>query len=79
MGEREIKRLHFLRRKLLEDLEAGEKIWVWKSAATVDADQLQPLLNALRALAGIPCCGWWRRRGTSAGFIERLDRDFIKG
>lgn len=80
MREREIKRLRFLRRKLLEDLEAGEKIWVWKSAATLDADQVQPLLNALRTLG--PNTLLWVVEGDERhrpGTIQRLDRDLIKG
>ena len=80
MREREIKRLRFLRRKLLEDLEAGEKIWVWKSAATLDADQVQPLLQVLRSLG--PNTLLWVVEGDERhrpGSIERLDRDFVKG
>jgi capsular polysaccharide biosynthesis protein len=80
MRERESKRLRFLRRKLLEDLEAGEKIWIWKSAATLDANQVQPLLHALRALG--PNTLLWVVEGDERhrpGSIEQLDRDFIKG
>jgi capsular polysaccharide biosynthesis protein len=80
MRERETKRLSFLRRKLLEDLEAGEKIWVWKSAATLDADQVQPLLHVLRSLG--PNTLLWVVEGDERhppGSIERLERDFVKG
>jgi hypothetical protein len=80
MLEREIKRLSFLRCKLLEDLQVGEKIWVWKSAATTDAIQVQPLLEALRAQG--PNTLLWVVEGDEdhpPGSIEQLDRDFIKG
>jgi capsular polysaccharide biosynthesis protein len=80
MHAREIKRLRFLRRKLLEDLAVGEKIWVWKSAVTSDAEQVRPLLTALRALG--PNTLLWVVEADERhrpGSIERLDRDFIKG
>lgn len=80
MRKREAKRLSFLRRKLLEDLGAGEKIWVWKSAATLDTSQVQPLLHALRSLG--PNTLLWVVEGDEGhrpGSVEQLDRDFIKG
>jgi capsular polysaccharide biosynthesis protein len=80
MRVREITRLSFLRRKFFEDLETGAKIWVWKSAATVDAEQVQPLLHVLRTLG--PNTLLWVVEGDERhrpGSIERLDRDFIKG
>ncbi|HEY0425076.1 MAG TPA: glycosyltransferase family 61 protein [Rhodopila sp.] len=76
----ETTRLGFLRRKLLEDLETGEKTWVWKSQATTTRDQLQPLLAALRALG--PNTLLWVTEADAthaAGTIEPLERDFVKG
>jgi hypothetical protein len=45
---RECQRLGFLRRKLIDDLSVGEKIWIWKSKATLSLDDIMPLLTALR-------------------------------
>ena len=80
LQERETKRLGFLRRKLLEDLEVGAKIWVWKSLATYRPDQVHPLVDVLRSMG--PNILLWvveADEAHPAGTIERLDRDFIKG
>jgi capsular polysaccharide biosynthesis protein len=77
---RETRRLNFLRRKFAEDLEAGEKIWVWQSATTTRPDEVLPLLNALRAIG--PNKLLWVVTGDDEhppGTAERLDRDFFKG
>ena len=77
---REAKRLGFLRRKLLDDLAAGEKIWVWREWAMTDAARLQPLLDVLRSLG--PNVLLWvvaADDGHPPGTVERLDRYFIKG
>ena len=76
----EMTRLGFLRRKLLEDLEAGDKTWVWKSQATTDRGQLQKLLAALRALG--PNTLLWIVEADAdhaPGTIETLEHDFVKG
>ena len=77
---REVKRLGFLRRKLQEDLQSGDKIWVWQSANTTEVDQVIPLLNILRLL-GPNTLVWVVEADNDhpAGTAERLDRDFIKG
>jgi glycosyl transferase family 61 len=80
MRARELKRLRFLRGKLLEDLQSGDKIWVWKSAATSDAEQVQPLLKVLRSFG--PNTLLWVVEGDAEhrpGMIERLNHDLIKG
>lgn len=77
---REAKRLAFLRRKLLDDLAAGEKIWVWRELGMTDPARLQPLLDALRALG--PNLLLWvvaADGGHPPGTVERLGRDLIKG
>jgi hypothetical protein len=77
---RETKRLNFLRRKFSEDLEAGEKIWVWQLAAVTCVDQVLPLLNALRAIG--PNKLLWVVTADDAhppGTAERLEADFFKG
>jgi hypothetical protein len=78
--KRESKRLNFLRRKLVEDLESGSKIWVWKSQSTLTADQVEPLLQVLRSMG--PNILLWVVEGDAlhkGGSIEQIDRDFIKG
>lgn len=80
LRERESKRLIFLQRKLLADLEAGEKIWVWRSEATSAADQIQPLYQQLRALG--PNQLLWVVEADAedrVGAVERLDSDLVKG
>lgn len=80
LREREAKRLSFLRRKLLDDLAAGEKIWVWREWAMTDAARLRPLLDVLRSLG--PNILLWvvaADDGHPPGTAERLDRYFIKG
>lgn len=79
MPAREAKRLGFLRRKLMEDLSVGEKIWVWKSLATATKAQVQPLLDVLRELG--PNILLWVAEADddhAPGAVERLDRDLIK-
>jgi capsular polysaccharide biosynthesis protein len=80
LGQREIKRLGFLRRKFIEDLEAGEKIWVWKSTATREADQAKPLLAVLRVLG--PNTLLWVVEADEThrpGTVEALEGDLLKG
>jgi hypothetical protein len=80
LREREGKRLTFLRNKLLADLEAGEKIWVWRSEATSTADQIEPLYYQLRALG--PNQLLWvveAEAGDRIGLVERLDAALVKG
>jgi hypothetical protein len=77
---REMKRLGFLRRKLLEDLRGGEKIWVWKCLTTTSPDQLAPLLTVLRKLG--PNILLWvveADAGHPPGMIEQLAADLVKG
>jgi capsular polysaccharide biosynthesis protein len=80
LRQREVRRLGFLRRKLLDDLAAGEKIWVWTSPDTTRQDQLLPLLRVLRRRG--PNRLLWVVAADEAhppGTIEQIDRDFIKG
>jgi len=73
-------RLGFLRRKLLEDLAAGEKIWVWKSHATTRDEQIRPLLQALRR-RGPNILLWVTIADPQhpSGSLERLEPDLLKG
>jgi capsular polysaccharide biosynthesis protein len=80
LREREAGRLGFLRRKLLEDLAGGEKIWVWRELGMTDPARLLPLMTALRSLG--PNIMLWVVEADDdhpVGTVERLDRDFIKG
>ncbi|HEX4366468.1 MAG TPA: glycosyltransferase 61 family protein [Rhodopila sp.] len=77
---RETKRLNFLRRKFAEDLEAGEKIWVWQSEGLTRTDQILPLLKTLRAIG--PNKLLWVVTADDAhppGTAECLEPDFFKG
>ena len=47
MARQESTRLKFLRRKFLEELEAGEKIFVFKSGSPIQESQVLPLFMAL--------------------------------
>jgi Glycosyltransferase 61 len=80
LRKREAKRLSFLRRKMLEDLAVGEKIWVWREGGLTDPAYLQPLLRVLRGFG--PNILLWvvpADEDHPAGTVERLDRDFIRG
>jgi len=80
LEQREVRRLAFLRRKLLEDLATGEKIWVWKCSATTSVDQVEPLLSALRRL-GPNVLLWVVEAGPEhpPGSVERLGPDLLQG
>ncbi len=78
--EREARRLGFLRRKLLDDLAVGEKIWVWRELDVADPARLQPLLGALRNLG--PNVLLWVVEADAnhpPGTLEHLEHDFLKG
>jgi hypothetical protein len=80
LRQREGKRLAFLRRKMLEDLSNGEKIWVWREWGKDDPARLQPLLNVLRSYgSNILLLVVRADDAHPSGTVERLDRDFIKG
>ena len=78
--EAEPKRIRFLRRKFLEDLNAGQKICVWKSTATTTQAQVMPLLQALRRHG--PNTLLWVVEADKqhlSGTVERLGVDLLKG
>ena len=77
---REMKRLQLLRRKFQQDVTSGRYIWVWRSAATKDAEQLTPLCQALRAHG--PNTLLWVVEADAAhapGTVERLNDHLLKG
>jgi hypothetical protein len=72
--------LRFLRRKLFEDLESGDKIMVWRSLGTTSREQVQPLLDILRRLG--PNTLLWVTESDAdhpSGTVEELEPDFLKG
>jgi hypothetical protein len=78
LRQREAKRLAFLRRKLLNDMATGEKIWVWRGEA--DPTEIQPLLTVLRSLGpNILLSVVSADANHPAGTVEWLDRDFMRG
>lgn len=80
LRKREAVRLGFLRRKLLEDLANGEKIWVWKSNLDVAVDRVERLIAELRRRG--PNILLWVVRADPAhrpGTVERIADDFFKG
>jgi capsular polysaccharide biosynthesis protein len=79
-ARRQGKWLKFLRRKLFEDLESGDKILVWRSSATTQREQVQPLLDVLRRL-GPNRLLWVTNEDAThpSGSVEELEPDFLKG
>jgi hypothetical protein len=80
LRQSEALRLGFLRRKMLADLECGEKIWVWREIAAADAERLRPLVKRLRGFG--PNTLLWvvsADEGHAPGTLERLEEGFLKG
>lgn len=80
LRQREAGRLGFLRRKILEDLERGEKIWVWREYSHTDPERIRSLVEMLRDLG--PNTLLWvvaADEGHAPGTVERLNEGFIKG
>jgi len=77
---KEARRLVFLRDKLLADLAAGEKLWVWKSNLPLSYDDIRPLMDALRRLG--PNSLLWvvvADPEHPPGTVERIESDLLKG
>jgi capsular polysaccharide biosynthesis protein len=80
LRQSEARRLGFLRRKLFDDLAAGEKIWVWKSNVDVTKQQVLTLLRVLRGFG--PNNLLWAVEADAAhpaGTVERLNEHLIRG
>lgn len=80
LRKRESVRLQFLKRKLLEDLRNGEKIWVWKSNLTITLDRIERLVAVLRRRG--PNMLLWVVEADDvhpSGSVERIGDGLLKG
>jgi hypothetical protein len=80
MREQEAARLKFLRRKFIEELEAGEKIFVYRFGGQVSEEEIVPLHMALNRYG--PATLLWvveAERGRPAGAVEVLMPGLMKG
>ncbi|MBS0641270.1 MAG: DUF563 domain-containing protein [Proteobacteria bacterium] len=78
--QREVKRLPFLARKMLDDMSTGTKIWMWSCPASTYREHVQPLLDCLREMG--PNKLLWvvlPNEQHAAGTFEQLDQDLIRG
>lgn len=80
MREQEAARLKFLRRKFLEDLEAAEKIFVYKRNTPVSEEEILPLFLALNR-HGANCLLWVvpAEEGRPPGTVEVAMNGLLKG
>jgi hypothetical protein len=80
MREQEAARLKFLRRKFMEELEAGEKIFVYRFDGPVSEEEILPLHVALNKYG--PVTLLWvvlAERDRPAGTVEVLMPGLLKG
>lgn len=80
MREQESARLKFLRRKFMEELEAAEKIFVYRFAGPVSEEEILPLHMALNKYG--PVTLLWvvlAERDRPAGTVEVLMPGLLKG
>ncbi len=80
MREQESARLTFLRRKFMEELEADDKIFVYKFGAAVSEEEILPLHMALNRYGGATLL--WvveAERDRPAGTVEVLMPGLLKG
>jgi len=80
MRQQEATRLKFLRRKFLEELDAGEKIFVFKSGPSVQEAEILPLFIALNRKQSNTL--FWvvpEEPGRPNGTVEVLMNGLLKG
>lgn len=80
MREQEAARLKFLRRKFLEELEAAEKIFIYRFSGPISEEEILPLHLALNRYG--PATLLWvvpAERGRPAGTVEVLMPRLMKG
>ncbi len=77
---KEARRLIFLRDKLMADLAAGEKLWVWKSNIPLSFGDVRRLLDVLRRF-GSNTLLWVDVADPQhpPGTVERIEIDLLKG
>lgn len=78
--EQEVRRLAFLARKFIEDLEDAEKIFVYKSDVPVSVSEIKELSTALRKYG--PNTLLWvtlQKPGHPAGSVEVLEERILRG
>jgi hypothetical protein len=80
MRQQEAARLKFLRRKFMEELEAADKIFVYKLGSGVSEEEILPLYMALRRY-GDATLLWVvaAERGRPAGTVEVMMPGLFKG
>jgi hypothetical protein len=71
--------LAFLRRKLLEDLASGHKIFVFNHAGTRTHAQARPILHVLRSHGPNALLFVSNDHAEQAGTVRRLDDDLLQG
>jgi hypothetical protein len=80
MRQQESTRLKFLRRKFIEELDAGEKIFVFKRATPVPESEILPLFMALnRRRANTLLWVVPEETGKPSGTVEVLMNGLLKG
>jgi hypothetical protein len=80
MRQQEAMRLQFLRRKFVEELDAGEKIFVFKSGSAVMESEILPLFMALNRKQSNTL--FWvvpEEPGRPSGTVEVLMNGLLKG
>jgi Glycosyltransferase 61 len=72
--------LTFLRRKILEDLKVGGKIWVWKEAVASSSERILALLETLRRFGPNRLLWVSLADGKNPpGKVEQIGADLIRG
>lgn len=68
---KEMKRLPFLRRKFLEDLELGQKLFIYHNTSIISLEQMLTLLTAFRRKSSAYLlCVFPETDGNKAGFVK---------
>jgi tetratricopeptide (TPR) repeat protein len=76
-----LRRMQYLKRKLLEDLAAGEKIFVYKSDQGLSPEQMRAIFDALRRHGAQTAILFVRLEepGHAAGSFEEIEAGFLVG
>ena len=69
----------YLRRKLIEDLQLGHRIFVFQHPAARSAVQVRPILNLLRDHGPNTLLFVTDGRGEAPGTVRQLDDDLYQG